>query len=304
MKFASNRLARARPLLGTFVEIVTAGTAAPQMEAAIEAAFAAVERVHHLMSFHDPASDVSRFNRKAFGRAIAIDAWTYMVLEIALDLHRRSNGVFDIAVAPILQRLGLLPAFEEGGGSSSKTFGSAAAVELLPGNRVRMREDGSKIDLGGIAKGFAVDRAVDVLREHAIPSGLVNAGGDLAAFGPDDHTVDVRNPRHPGQLLCRVAVRNAALASSGLIFDPVQPHGSLHSAIIDPESSQPVTAICGATVRAPCCLVADALTKVVMIAGSASSETLDHYGASALFVTASGEVRVTADWLDALRSAA
>ena len=109
METASASIRRARPLLGTFVEIAVAGTTIPAMEAAVEAAFAAVAMVHGLMSFHEPDSDVSRLNRGAASGAVRVHDWTYQVLDTACELHRRSAGMFDVAVAPALQKLGMLP---------------------------------------------------------------------------------------------------------------------------------------------------------------------------------------------------
>jgi FAD:protein FMN transferase len=100
---------RARPLLGTFVEIAVSGASPEGMDAAVDAAFDAVATVHGLMSFHDDGSDVSRLNREAFAGPVTVHPWTFEVLAAALDLHRRSAGVFDVAVAPVLQELGLLP---------------------------------------------------------------------------------------------------------------------------------------------------------------------------------------------------
>ena len=97
---------RARPLLGTFVEIRSAGATRAATERAIDAAFAVIDKIHRLMSFHDPDSDVGRLNREAWQRSVVVDPWTHRVLETALVLHPRSFGVFDIAVAPALQRLG------------------------------------------------------------------------------------------------------------------------------------------------------------------------------------------------------
>src|ERR1700730_4713413 len=109
MEAAHASTRRARPLLGTFVEIAVAGATIPAMQAAVEAAFAAVATVHRLMSFHEATSDVSRLNRDAWSGAIPVHEWTYQVLDTALDLNRRSDGMFDVAVAPALQKLGLLP---------------------------------------------------------------------------------------------------------------------------------------------------------------------------------------------------
>src|SRR5262245_8934787 len=109
MRPASSSARRAQPWLGTFVEIAATGPSAASVHAAIDDAFAAVATVHRLMSFHETASDVSRLNRHAAVEAVRVHPWTYEVLQAALDLHRRSAGVFDVTVAPALQALGLLP---------------------------------------------------------------------------------------------------------------------------------------------------------------------------------------------------
>ena len=269
------------------------------MEAAVEAAFIAVETVHRLMSFHEEGSDVSRLNREAFKAPTEVHPWTYQVLETALDLHSCSNGLFDIRIAPALQKLGLLPYHGGDIQDISWTMLVGGAIELRAGHRVRFHDSGIRIDLGGIAKGFAVDRAIDVLRASEMPSGLVNAGGDLAAFGPKGLMVTIRDPGQPGRGLCQVELRNAALASSGSGYDPLQSLDAQRPMIIDPASGEPVRAVTGGSVRAPSCLLADALTKVVMLMAEASAPLLRQFGASALFVTADGEVRVSAEWQNA-----
>jgi thiamine biosynthesis lipoprotein len=350
MEAAHASIRRARPLLGTFVEIAVAGAAISAMEAAVEAAFAAVAAVHRLMSFHEATSDVSRLNRDAWSGAIPVHGWTYQVIETALDLNRRSDGMFDVAVAPALQDMGLLPRGPdlssaspsprlrgegqgEGAFPQAQTRGEAPSpgaqaradlspqagrgegcgefrlpfgevIQLLPENQVRFAHRGVDIDLGGIAKGFAVDRAIEALRHHGIAEGLVNAGGDLAAFGPRRHPVDIRDPRHPDRPMCHVVLSNAALASSAGRYDPSRSDRASSSAIVDPLTGRPSHTIRGATVCAPCCVIADALTKVVMNAGEGAAALLEHYGASALFVSAQGRVHVTTDWKNEVRFAA
>src|SRR5712691_2096227 len=126
--FASAR--RARPLLGTFVEITAAGASRSDLHAAIEGAFQAVADVHRLMSPHEPESDVSRLNREASARAVSVHPWTYDVLRLAVELHEASGGVFDVTV----------PTHEMG----------RRAVELLAGHRVRLGLREARIDVGGI----------------------------------------------------------------------------------------------------------------------------------------------------------
>ncbi|MGH6801193.1 MAG: FAD:protein FMN transferase, partial [Methylocella sp.] len=223
-----------RPLLGTFVEVAVAGAADADMAAAVEAAFAAIGTVHRLMSFHDEESDVSRLNHGAFEAATGVHCWTYQVLEAALDIHGRSNGLFDIRIAPALQQLGLLPYHAGDLAHDAPLTSGQGGIELLAGDRVRFGERATRIDLGGIAKGFAVDRAIDVLREFGMPSGLVNAGGDLAAFGPRGVVVTVRDPGCPCRALCQVELCDGALASSGAGFDPFQSLAAARAAVIDP----------------------------------------------------------------------
>jgi len=180
----------------------------------------------------------------------------------------------------------------------------ADPVELLDGHRVRYRDPRVRIDLGGIAKGFAVDRALAVLRERRCVRGLVNAGGDLAAFGAKPELVHIRNPHDPRRPLCQVEICNAALASSARLFDPLQFSDIGECAVSDPITGRQVNAVAGATICAPLCMVADALTKVVMIAGEGATGPLKQYRASALLVLESGNVCITPDWQDAVRLAA
>jgi FAD:protein FMN transferase len=325
MAAACASIRRARPLLGTFVEIAVAGEASDTLEAAVEAAFSAVATVHRLMSFHEPGSDVSRLNRDAAARAVEVHDRTYEVLVTAVDLHRRSGGAFDISVAPALQRLGLLPDVSsldtnfphDGrvpspplGGERERDCAARGAdsvdepIQLLPENRVRFASVAVKIDLGGIAKGYAVDRAIETLQRHGIAEGIVNAGGDLRVFGPRPYLVDIRDPRQPERTIFRVAISNAALASSASRFDPALSRHALPSAVIDPMTAMPARSISGATVCAAACVIADALTKVVMNAGEDAGTVLEHYEADALFVSSHGDACVTANWKNEVHLAA
>jgi thiamine biosynthesis lipoprotein len=267
---------RARPLLGTFVEITATGGSRSDLDPAIDGAFQAVADVHRLMSPHEPDSDVSRLNREASARAVRVHPWTYEVLRMARELHEVSRGVFDVTV----------PAHAMGG----------RALELLAGHRVRLGRREARVDVGGIAKGFAVDRAVECLRGHGVSQGVVNAGGDVGAFGPDPHVIHVRDPRDPRFVLCQVELTNEALASSGGSFDPFWSPDAGVTEVVDPRTRTAVREVQGATVRAQSCMVADALTKVVMVLGEPAASLLARYGASALFVSGQGRVHATGDW--------
>ena len=101
-----------------------------------------------------------------------------------------------------------------------------------------------------------------------------------------------------------MAISNAALASSGYLFDPLVTVSGCHTTTINPATLELITDVAGATVRAPSCMLADALTKVVMIAGERAAAFLTQCKASALLMLACGDVRVTSDWQDGICPAA
>jgi FAD:protein FMN transferase len=303
MPATSASLRRAQALLGTFVEIDVTDANQRDAERAVEAAFSVVAEVHRLMSFHEASSDVSRLNRAASNGAVVVHPWTCAVLEMAVEMNRHSAGAFDIGVAPALQRTGQLP-----GGSkawpSAASMPTAEAIELLADNHVRFLHPSVLIDLGGIAKGFAVDRAIEVLRARGVRSAMVNAGGDLAAFGPEARVIHIRDPRSPSRLMCQIEVSNRALASSARRFDPFRSADTVDTAVIEPKTQMPARAAHGATVCAPSCMVADALTKVVMVAGKRAAAPLARFHASAIFVSTDGDIHTTSDWQGVLQHAA
>ncbi len=317
MEQPRDSIRRAKPLLGTFVEIYAAGASPGVLEPAVEAAFGVIAKVHRLMSFHEAGSDVSRLNCDAFGRAVAVDPLTFEVLETALGLQRRSGGIFDVNIAPILQKQGFLPdlpalrRFQHrpagSRGEPSRNVEShcgSAEIDLLPGRRVRFKSPDVMIDLGGIAKGFAVDCAIKILKERRIPAALVNAGGDLAAFGPATYPVQIRDPREPSRIVCTIALRDGALATSGPRFDPFNASEIAIPAIVDPRTRSTAARIAGASVCAPVCMTADALTKVVMIAGADAGAVLDLYHANALMMSKEGSISFTSGLEDSIKHAA
>ncbi|HEX6806961.1 MAG TPA: FAD:protein FMN transferase [Gemmatimonadaceae bacterium] len=310
MQRASSSLRRARPLLGTFVEIsVTTCRDECSAAQAIDAAFDAVALVHNLMSFHEPGSDVGRLNREGAQGAVTVHPWTYQVMKAAVELQRESDGCFDVTVAPALQALHLLPSHQDADGADSLSDAGFAApvsdpIILLPDHRIRLREPGIRIDLGGIAKGFAADQAATVLREYGVVGGLVNAGGDIAAFGPQPHRIHVRDPNDPARFISWIDLEDAGLASSGRLMARTRATEHIASAVIDPLTGTAVAEVAGATVRAHSCMMADALTKPVMVCGEASLPLLEKYHASALLVGPDGDVHATSNWMEACNSAA
>ena len=134
-----------------------------RLHAAIDAAFAAVERVQELMSYHDPASELSRINRDAACTEQRIDAQTYAVLEVALRMAALSNGAFDPCIGEHLERWGYLPSPPPLRLRRACPAGHGGTLQLIDSDRVRFARP-LRLDLGGIAKGYAVDCAVHALQ--------------------------------------------------------------------------------------------------------------------------------------------
>jgi FAD:protein FMN transferase len=277
------RIARAEVWLGTLVEIALPSEEAT--DARFVAGFAAIAHVHRRMSAHDPASDLGRIARGAHRRAIVVDRETYAVLELALELWRSTQGLFDVTVAPCLAEEGLLPAHAAGMGARCARM---SALRLESGFRVRA-ECPIAVDLGGIAKGHAVDCAVAALREAGARAGVVNAGGDLRAFGAGDWTpVRVRHPARPAVAIPLLDLREAAVATSGDYFRG----GAM--ALVDPRTRALRPYGTGVTVVAPTCVLADALTKIVALDAARAPSILRRFGAEAFRLDAdAGQLHAT-----------
>lgn len=248
---------RARPLLGTIVAI---STDAPM--AAVDAAFAAVERVHHLMSAQQSDSDIGRINREALHGVVRVHSWTYEVLDRALQISACSGGAFDIVMP----------------GS-----GARYTDVVLERGGVRLRRS-ARIDVSGIAKGFAVDLAVDALRANRARAGSVNAGGDLRFFGDWRGPVRIRTPGDLGAAICLPPSGHEAFATSSGYF----------GANLNDGRTGACTAIgWSVTVAAADCVIADALTKAVAVLGPLRS-LLKQFDAAAFAIDTRGQLHAAA----------
>ena len=256
------RIERAKPLLGTIVSIRAEFEDGDRGEAAVRAAFAEIAELHQLMSFHSPESDLSRIARGAAAGPVRVDPRTAEVLAFALALSEESAGVFDpVAAARAAVDGGALPRLE----AAPKADPAARWSDVeLDGETVSLRRQ-AWIDLGGVAKGYAVDRAVAQLSAGGARQAIVSAGGDLRASGPEPEAVQLRAPG-PDEAL--IELQDAALASSGWAM------GGVDTIHLDAACRRMVQAQCFAAVIAEDCMTADALTKVVLARGEAAGPLL------------------------------
>ena len=249
---------RAQPWLGTLVDIAIEAPSEAAFLRTTDLAFARVAEVHRAMSFHEPGSDLCAIARAPAGALLQVSADTARVLRLALDMELCSGGLFNAAIAPVLVASGRLP--RPHGAQVAQAGTLAEGIEWLGARRLRVRAP-VWIDLGGIAKGYAVDCAVIALEAAGITSGLVNAGGDMRAFGPAAHPVHLRF----ADGLRRIALlQNAAFAASCNAND-ADDAAILASPHIDPRSGRSVRSPNSVVVQASSAAVADALTKVALL---------------------------------------
>jgi thiamine biosynthesis lipoprotein len=268
----AREIRRARPLLGTFVEVCATGSDETLLENAVERAFRVIERLQSRLSSHDAASEVTRLNRDANRQAIAVSRDLWRVLRTAVRLSHQCEGAFDVTSNPASA-----PRHRE-------RAGSFRDIGFLPGRRIRFGRP-LRVDLGGIAKGYCVDQAVRELERCGVESGLVNAGGDLRAFGDRPFTLHLRHPGEPGRILPWAVIRNAAIATSASYLSSRRRWAGR---MLDGRSSTPIGCGLSVTVLAPRGVIADALTKVVAVAPERAAPLLASYQARAWIATSRG----------------
>ena len=257
--------------MGTLVHVRASGPDAAAAQHAVDAALAIVERIERLMSFHDPQSELSRLNREAGHTPQTVHPWTWAVLRRALRIAEASDGLFDITVAPLLVREGLLP----GSADASLQCGNWRHIVLMPDCAVFVARP-MLLDLGGIAKGFAVDRAIHELKRRNCTQGVVNAGGDLRRFGSVPQPIHLR--RRDG--LVQVAeLRCGALATSAPYAGHAERLAQPLGCIFDPRTQRAWNGSGSVMVAAPSCLIADAFTKVAALVGPDCGPLLARFGA-------------------------
>lgn len=259
--------------MGTLVEISLTGTGIEDLHEAADRAFAQIARIHQLMSAHSAHGDVFRINSAPARSVVTVAELTWRVLQLATDIANASGGVFDVTVGAAMRARGELPVLDHRQPDPDATFRD---IELLPDNCVRVHR-ALTIDLGGIAKGFAVDAAVDILKRDGVPAGCVNAGGDLRVFGAQATTVQVRDPLDPSIARAQVQLRERALATSANYA--AERGYSSAGVVLDPLCGDAAAMGRSASVRASDCSVADALAKCVLLLGESSAGLLAHYRA-------------------------
>jgi thiamine biosynthesis lipoprotein len=265
---------RTVPVMGTIADLAVVHRDAAEAHATIDVAIAELTRVEALMSLFTDRSDVGRANARAAVEGVPVSAETVGVLREALAWAGTSDGAFDPALGRAIRVWDV--------GHRAKPP-EERVVRRLAGRRlyravdvghwrgapaVRFTGPDVEIDLGGIAKGYAVDRAADALRARGIAQALVNVGGDLVAIGGaqdgEPWRIGIQSPWEPGRLAGEATIRDAAIATSGDYLQFFMHRGERYHHLLDPATGAPRrTPVRSLTIMATTCMAADTAATTV-----------------------------------------
>ncbi len=262
-------LRRSFPVMGTIAEVQVAHSDPRLAEAAIDAAMAELQRVERMMTRFQPDSDIGRVNLGAGVDGVVVSAETAFVIQSALAWSSVSDGAFDPALGSASVLWDVLHRHEpplEGKVARLASRGLWRKVDISRtggAHQVRFNDPDVQLDLGGIAKGYGIDRSVAALRERGVSSAIVTVGGDLYALGrgPDGAPweVGIRDPHHLDRLAGRLAVADRAVTTSGDYERFFTWRGVRYHHLLDPRTAAPRrSAIHSVTVQGANAMHADA----------------------------------------------
>jgi thiamine biosynthesis lipoprotein len=265
---------RTVPVMGTLAEVAVVHGDARHAQAAIDDAVAALRAVDRTMSRHADTSEVGRANRAAADRPVAVSAGTAAVIGEALAWAEACEGAFDpcvgraVALWDVTHRTTPPPEAAVARLAARRLY-RALDLDRWRGEAVvRFTDRDVALDLGGIAKGHGVDRAVDALRARGVTGAVVNVGGDLYALGTAGDgapwRIGIRSPEDPERLAGTVEVSDAAVATSGDYLQYFTHGGRRYHHLLDPWTAAPrLTPVHSVTVTAARCVQADAAATAV-----------------------------------------
>lgn len=275
-------------------------------EAAMAAVMQEMHRIDHAMSPHKAASELSRINRDAARHAVPISSEMFHLIERAIRFSKLSDGAFDITYASVGHlydyRQGTLP-------SAAQLEQARAAVGYrhLVLNRaartVRFTRDGVRIDLGGFAKGHAVDNCIALLRQRGIEHAIVSAGGDSHVLGDRrgrPWTIAIRDPRHADKIVAVLPLEDTSISTSGDYERYFERDGVRHHHLIDPKTGSSPRALHSVTILAADGLTTEGLSKSVFVLGLEKGMRLVESlpGVDAVVVDAAGTLHFSSGLLD------
>jgi thiamine biosynthesis lipoprotein len=265
---------REEAIMGTAIRVELWSDDRAEARRAIDAVMAEMHRIDRAMSPFKPDSELSRINRDAAAMAMPISDEMFRLIERAIQFSQLSGGAFDITYAGV----GHLYDYREHIRPSDEVLDAARAaigwrhLLLDPQQRtLRFAREGVRIDLGGFAKGHAVDNAAAILRRHGITNAIVSAGGDSRVIGDRrgrPWTIGVRDPRRPGEVVALLPLEDVAVSTSGdyeRFFETDDGVRCHH--LIDPKTGKSPSSVHSVTIVADDGLTSEGLSKSVFVLG-------------------------------------
>jgi thiamine biosynthesis lipoprotein len=272
-----------REVMGTFAHVVAVAADSSTAKGCIEAAFAEIEKIDKLMSDYKSNSEISELNRDGFRRAVKVSKSTYEVLQRSIEFSKLSGGAFDVTVGPLVdlwhsaEDANSLPTDAELQQARSRVGYDKLILDANEMS-VRFAVEGMRVDLGGIAKGYAIDKAVEAMQKGGAVGGMVDIGGEIQCFGlpqagRSKWRIGLQNPNEAedgfdaGTPLLVLNLTDTAVATSGNYRRFVTIGGKRYSHIVDPESGYSSESLASVTIICSSSTEADALATAVTVMG-------------------------------------
>ena len=266
-------LGEARPLMGTEVSVRLWHDDPDEGRRLIEAVFAEAERINQLMSTYIEDSQISAINRRAATQPVPAGEELFLIIRRSLDISVLTRGAFDITYDSVGQHYDFRNRKRPDAETveTERRFIDYRLVELnQAAGTVHFLRQGVRINLGGIAKGYVVERSVDVLRMHGVSNAIVSAGGDSRLLGDrrgQPWMVGIRDPRNDGQVAISVPLQDEAISTSGDYERYFEEGDKRYHHIIQPSTGAPASGVHSATVFGPDAVITDALSTSVFVMG-------------------------------------
>lgn len=265
-----------RSAMGSRFEITAVHADEEKCQAAIDAAWAEIERIEQLLSEWRESSPTSEINRKAGVEPVVVPQELYNLVRRSIRISKLTDGAFDIT----FHTVGRLWNFKSRSSPIPDPEAIRAAMEDMGWRHIILDDakrtiyldrPGTRIGFGAIGKGYAANRAVFVLREHGVSGGVINAGGDLVVFGTQEDgrpwRIGIANPLHRDEVFAWLDVTDEAVVTSGDYENYIEIEGRRYSHIIDPRTGWPVEELRSVTIVCPDGELADALATGVSVLG-------------------------------------
>jgi len=296
-----------RTLLGTVVTISVFDTDKPEdvIRNAVEQAFGEITRVEGLMWYKAENSDVKKINDQAGVRSATVSDETFQVIMEALKMFDKTDEAFDIRVGPVVQAWGFdadHPSIPDPATLEKAREAAAMGGIFVAGQSIMLGKEGMALDLSGIAKGYAVERATKLLADRGIQSAIVEAGGDLKTLGTRDSKgtkwhIAIRHPRKAGGYWGIMDILDGAVATSGDYENYFEQDGKRYCHIIDPKTGYPADKCVSVTVWGDNAMRCDALVTGMFVLGPDSGLSVlqtNFPSYNAMFVFQAGDSLKTA----------